>query len=70
MTTRRATCSCGKLEIVCEGEPIRISTATVLSVSVALEPSSAAKPGSAATKLPLSLVTQPNSRADQTLAAG
>jgi hypothetical protein len=24
-TTRRAACSCGKLEIVCEGEPIRIS---------------------------------------------
>src|SRR5215472_1063064 len=25
MTTRRAACSCGKLEIVCEGEPVRIS---------------------------------------------
>jgi hypothetical protein len=25
MTTRLATCSCGKLEIVCEGEPVRIS---------------------------------------------
>jgi hypothetical protein len=25
MPTRRAACSCGKLEIVCEGEPARIS---------------------------------------------
>lgn len=25
MTTRRAECNCGKLEIVCEGEPVRIS---------------------------------------------
>jgi hypothetical protein len=25
MTTRRAACNCGKLEIVCEGEPVRIS---------------------------------------------
>ena len=25
MTTRRAACSCGKLEIVCESEPVRIS---------------------------------------------
>jgi hypothetical protein len=25
MTTRRATCNCEKLEIVCEGEPVRIS---------------------------------------------
>jgi hypothetical protein len=25
MTSRRAACSCGKLEIVCEGEPLRIS---------------------------------------------
>ena len=25
MTTRRAACSCGKLEVVCEGEPLRIS---------------------------------------------
>ena len=25
MTTRRGACSCGKLEIVCEGEPARIS---------------------------------------------
>jgi hypothetical protein len=25
MTTRRAACNCGKLEIVCEGEPARIS---------------------------------------------
>jgi hypothetical protein len=25
MATRRAACSCGKLEIVCEGEPARIS---------------------------------------------
>jgi hypothetical protein len=25
MTSRRAACSCGELEIVCEGEPVRIS---------------------------------------------
>ena len=25
MTTRRAACNCGQLEIVCEGEPVRIS---------------------------------------------
>jgi hypothetical protein len=25
VTTRRAACSCGRLEIVCEGEPVRIS---------------------------------------------
>jgi hypothetical protein len=25
MTTRRAACNCGNLEIVCEGEPVRIS---------------------------------------------
>src|SRR5215469_5995391 len=25
MTIRRAACSCGKLEIICEGEPSRIS---------------------------------------------
>lgn len=25
MTTRRAACSCGNLEIVCEGEPVRVS---------------------------------------------
>ncbi|MBI3678687.1 MAG: GFA family protein [Proteobacteria bacterium] len=25
MTTRTATCSCGKLSITCEGEPVRIS---------------------------------------------
>jgi hypothetical protein len=25
MTTRRAACNCGKLQIVCEGEPVRIS---------------------------------------------
>jgi hypothetical protein len=25
MTTRRAACNCGELEIVCEGEPVRIS---------------------------------------------
>jgi hypothetical protein len=25
MATRRAACSCGKLEIVCEGEPVRVS---------------------------------------------
>src|SRR5262245_4367374 len=23
MTTRRASCSCGKLQVVCEGEPVR-----------------------------------------------
>ena len=25
MTTRRAACNCGKLEIICESEPVRIS---------------------------------------------
>jgi hypothetical protein len=25
MTTRRASCSCGELQVVCEGEPVRIS---------------------------------------------
>lgn len=25
MTTRRAACSCGELEIMCEGEPLRVS---------------------------------------------
>ena len=25
MTTRHASCSCGKLQVVCEGEPLRIS---------------------------------------------
>jgi hypothetical protein len=25
MTTRRAECSCGKLFVICEGEPVRIS---------------------------------------------
>ena len=25
MTTRRAACSCGKLHVMCEGEPVRIS---------------------------------------------
>jgi hypothetical protein len=25
MTTRTATCSCGKLSVTCEGEPVRIS---------------------------------------------
>ena len=25
MTTRRAVCSCGKLKVACEGEPVRIS---------------------------------------------
>jgi hypothetical protein len=25
MTTRRASCSCGDLQVVCEGEPVRIS---------------------------------------------
>jgi hypothetical protein len=25
MPTRRAACSCGKLEVVCEGEPVRVS---------------------------------------------
>src|SRR5689334_13129269 len=25
MTTRRASCSCGQLAVVCEGEPIRVS---------------------------------------------
>jgi len=25
MTTRRAACSCGELELVCEGEPVRVS---------------------------------------------
>lgn len=25
MTTRRKRCSCGKLQVVCEGEPVRIS---------------------------------------------
>jgi len=25
MTTRRAACSCGNLEIVCEGDPLRVS---------------------------------------------
>lgn len=25
MTTRRAACNCGRLEIICEGEPVRIS---------------------------------------------
>jgi hypothetical protein len=24
-TTRRASCSCGKLEVTCEGEPVRVS---------------------------------------------
>lgn len=25
MTTRRASCSCGQLSVICEGEPVRIS---------------------------------------------
>jgi hypothetical protein len=25
MTTRRASCSCGQLQVTCEGEPVRIS---------------------------------------------
>jgi len=25
MTTRRASCSCGQLHVICEGEPIRVS---------------------------------------------
>ena len=25
MTTRRATCNCGQLQLTCEGEPVRIS---------------------------------------------
>jgi hypothetical protein len=25
MTTRRAACSCGTLEVACEGDPVRIS---------------------------------------------
>jgi hypothetical protein len=30
MTTRRAACNCGELEIVCEGEPVRISICNCL----------------------------------------
>ena len=31
MTTRRASCSCGSLHLVCEGEPVRISTCHCLA---------------------------------------
>ena len=31
MTTRRASCSCGQLQLICEGEPVRISVCHCLA---------------------------------------
>ena len=64
MTTRCAACNCGKLEIVCEGEPVRTSIVPLPRVSASdrscLRRSQRGSPNS---KRP-SPATQPNSLAN------